>query len=757
MSKIGQKGLTKNRACPAAPSTGESRVHWRAVLLVVLVLIGLNLFIYVQVRHFEFLGWDDPLYVTQNTEVMKGFSWQGVGWALTTGHAANWHPLTWLSLMLDVQLFGVSPGPIHFINVIFHIINSLLFFWVLFRLTSSLSLSAIVAGLFAAHPLHVESVAWIAERKDVLSSCFLLLTILAYTAYLRRPVSKRYFLVHALFALALMAKPMVISLPVLLLLLDYWPLRRASLQKGQGKIWLQLAREKLPLAIMAVTVSAVTITVQQLGGAVGSLAVVPFGTRVFNACISYVGYLAQMLWPIQLSAFYPFHPLHAWAVIGSILVLTAISFMAIRIATSHPYVLVGWAWYLLSLIPVIGLIQVGDQARADRYTYLPLTGIFIAIVWSAFNIFRGRKVCQLISAIFGCAVISTLAFLAQYQTGFWRNATTLWQHALETTTDNDHASVNLGMALMEKGAISEAIKHYNEALRIYPGFAEAHNALGVAFLRQNRISEATHHFESALRTRPAFWEAQGNMGAVLARQGKPEEAIFYFRQALAARPADAQLHHQYGLALLEMGKQSEAVAHFSESILLKPDFAEPHIQLGNILLNNGRMDEALDHYREAIRLKPGSEDAYTNIGIGLMNKGLFREAEERCAEALHLNPSLAEAHNCLGIIFARTGREKEAMDQYQLAIRLKPDYAEARNHLATVLINRMRDREALVLLAEAVKIRPDYVDALCNLATALINTGHQREAIPHLQRVLLIQPDNSRAKGMLTIALARQR
>jgi protein O-mannosyl-transferase len=766
MKKRHKKGREQSAIAAGTESPEKSTAGFRhqlheppqlaKVLPVLLVLVAVNLFIYTQVRYFEFIGWDDPLYVTQNTEVSKGLSWQGTQWALTTGHAANWHPLTWLSHMLDVQLFGVSPGPIHFTNVLFHTANCLLLFWILFRMTSAICLSAFVAGLFAVHPLHVESVAWVAERKDVLSTCLLLLTIWAYITYVRRPVPKLYLLIHVLFALALMAKPMVITLPILLLVLDVWPLGRAPLKTGQWMVWRRLLREKLPLTIMAIATSAATLLVQRHGGTMAGLEVFPLGTRVANACVSYVVYLGKMLWPRDLSAFYPLLPLPAWAFAGSVLGLIGISFLAVRNAARHPYFLVGWSWYLITLLPVIGLIQVGDQARADRYTYLPLIGIFVVIAWSAQRILRQNRMYEIAAAFAACAVICVLALLARTQVGYWKNSYALWQHALESTARNVHANVNFGLALMDRGEVSNAIAYYTEALRIDPHFAEAHNALGAALFGQNKVSEASRHFEQALRIKPSFPEAQSNMGTVLARQGRAEEAISYFTRALEAKPGDAQLHQNIGLALAEMGHTDDAIAHFSEAIKIKPDFAEPHIQVGNILSQQGETDRALVHYREAIRIKPDSGNAHTNLGICLMNKGLIQEAAAECREALRLNSAIPEAHFCLGNVLTQTGREDESIDQYKQALRLRPAYAEAHNNLATVMINKMQDSEALVHLTEAVRIKPDYVDALNNLAIALINTGHEQEAIRHLGRVLLLQPDNEHAREVLKVAQARQ-
>jgi protein O-mannosyl-transferase len=587
-----------------------------------LALIAINLFVYYQVCNFEFIEWDDPSYVSQNAVIAKGLTWQGILWAFSTGHAANWHPLTWISHMIDVQLFGVDAGFHHFINVLFHIANTLLLFRLLFRMTTSWAQSAFVAGLFAVHPLHVESVAWIAERKDVLSTLFFMLTLFAYLAYLRRPALRRYLLLAGSFALALMAKPMIVTLPFVLLLLDIWPLRRASLAAGQRRAWLQLIREKAPLIAMAIASSAVTIAVQWRFGSVPDTNLYPLGFRIANATISYIAYIGNMLWPRNLCLFYPLpeHSLPLLWVTGSILLFAGIMIAAIGTARRHPHFLVGWLWYVGTLVPVIGLIQAGSQARADRYTYIPLIGLFIVAAWGIPSLLGRRRYCKILLATGAGAIICALAIVARAQTGYWLNAVIPWEHALESTAPNYYAFVNAGLALESRGEIARAIDYYNEALHLNPNYAIGHNALGKALLRQNQLDPAIEALNNALRLQPDFVEAHSNVGAALMKLGKTEEGIHHFETALKIDPNYAQGYYNLGLALARTGKIDEAFVRFAEVLKLAPDFAAAHAQLGNVLLYKKHYDEAIAHYQEALRLNPDDADSRDKLSIALRNR-----------------------------------------------------------------------------------------------------------------------------------------
>jgi tetratricopeptide (TPR) repeat protein len=562
-------------------------------------LIALNLIVYASVRNHDFVNYDDDDYVTANAIVLQGLTWHGVSWALTTGQAANWHPLTWLSHMLDVELYGLDPGPHHLTNLLFHIANTLLLFGLLNRMTRALGRSAFVAGLFAVHPLHVESVAWVAERKDVLSTLFWMLTLWAYVEYVRRPGLRRYGAVLLFFALGLLAKPILVTLPFVLLLLDFWPLGRTGMAPNPAGGWalagdgwttvVRLVREKLPLLALAVASSIVTFVIHRRGGAVITLGAKPLNLRVANALISYVTYIGKMLWPAHLAVFYPYaQSLPVGWVAGAFLVLMGISIAVIRAAPRRPYLLVGWLWYLGTLVPVIGLIQVGDQAMADRYTYIPLIGLFIVVAWGVPELL-GRwplRIRRIALPAAAGVVILACAIAARAQAQYWEDSTTLWTHALAVTSRNNIAHNNLGVSLAEQGKLDEAIAHYSEALRIKPDYANAHN----------------------------------NLGAALADRGKPDEAIAHYSEALRIRPDYADAHLNIGVSLAEQGKLDEAIAHFTEALRIKPDSAKAHNDLGVALASQGKLDEAIAHFTEALRIKPDYADAQKNLEFALRGK-----------------------------------------------------------------------------------------------------------------------------------------
>jgi protein O-mannosyl-transferase len=771
---------------PIPPGSFKSR----SLLWILPALIAINLFIYIHVRRHEFTHWDDPLYVSQNFEVSHGLTWEGVRWAFTTGNQANWHPLTWLSHMLDVQLFGMAPGAHHLINVLFHIVNTLLLFWILFRMTAAIGQSAFVAGLFAAHPLHVESVAWIAERKDVLCTFFLLLAIWAYIAYVRTATAYRYLLVAALFALALMAKPMAITLPFILILLDIWPLGRLHPGSGQWPACLRLIREKALFIILAIASSIVTILVQWHGGSVVKMNAYPLSDRAANALASYVAYLENMVWPAGLSAFYPYGSLPALWIIGCFLALAGASAMAVWFAGRHPFFLVGWMWYLGTLVPVIGLIQVGSQAKADRYTYLPLIGIFIVIVWGIPKMLGRLQNFKIPLAIAGGVLICVLAVAARSQAGYWVNGVTLWDHAVKLYPGSYLAHLNLGNEFYNRGEDAKAMQHFGEALRLSPNSAEAHNAIGVALSKQGRATEASEHFSLALRMKPNYADAHRNLGARLADQGKTDEAMSHLTADLSMNANDPMAHYEMGVVLFKQGKNDEAIAHFSEALRLKPGIADAYNWLGNALSSQGKQDEAIAQYKEAIRIKPDFADAHNNWGTALAIQGKFDEAINQYKEALRAKPDKAEAHNGLanalssqgkldeaavhykeafriapnyaeahhnfGVSLASQGKLDEAMAQYKEALRIKPDMAEAYRSLGDVFLFRRQIDEAIAQYKEAIRAKPNYIEARYNMGIALMTQGQYDEAIIHLTEVLRMSPENIGAHANLGIALIKK-
>lgn len=626
-------------------------------LWVCLALIAASFVVYASVWRHEFVTLDDTVYVTQNPPVSRGLTWQGVWWAFATGHASNWHPVTWLSHMLDVQLYGMNAGPHHLSNLLLHIANTLLLFGVFHRITGALGRSAFVAGLFAVHPLHVESVAWVAERKDVLSTLFWMLTLWAYVGYVREPRLGRYLGLLLVFALGLMAKPMVVTLPFVLLLLDVWPLGRVELGSESGSrsglappadrwlIGFRLMQEKLPLLALTLASSIATFLVQQRGGAVGGFEALPLAYRVENALVSYVVYIGKMLWPTRLALFYPYpRSLPEWWVLGSFLFLSAVSVLVIRAARRHPYLPVGWLWYLGTLVPVIGLVQVGGQAMADRYTYIPFIGLFVIVAWGVPGLLSRlphRKI-----ALRGAAALALLALtlIARAQVPYWKNSMVLWGHALEVTTGNYQAHNNLGAFLVEQEMYSEAIAHYREALRTSPDFADAHNNLANALANLRQVSEAVAHYTEALRIKPDHANAHNGLGAALAKEGR----------------------------------FTEAIAHYSEALRIEPDLVDAHNNWGSALADQGQIDAAIQRFLEALQIQPDHADAHYNLGVMLHKKGNIVEAAQHYGKAIRSKPPYAEAHFGLGLASLQQKKVEEAARHFEAALQFKPDYSEAR-------------------------------------------------------------------------------
>jgi len=689
----------------------------RAELSVCFFLGLLVLAIYWQVTNHSFVNWDDPAYVTKNLHIKDGFSRDSILWSFTSLHAVNWHPLTWLSHIVDVQLFGMNAGRHHLVNVCFHLINTLLLFVVLRRMTDALWKSVFVAVLFAMHPLHVESVAWVSERKDVLSTFFWMLTMWAYVRYTELPGANRYLLVVLFFALGLMAKPMLVTLPFVLFLLDYWPLKRFQFgQSGGGRLVL----EKLPLIALSAACSVVIYIAQQSGGAVVSLSLHPLTVRTANALISYIAYIGKTVWPFHLAVFYPYpHSFSWWQVAGAFLSLVSVSLLVIRSVKRRPYLAIGWLWYMGTLVPVIGLVQVGSQAIADRYTYIPLIGLFIVIAWGIPELlarWRHKKTGLIIIA---ASLVFLLTANTHNQIGYWADSVSLFEHTLDVTVNNGIIHNNLGMALAKQGKTADAIAHYHEALnidpfharahnnlasalydlgrteeaihhysqalKIIPTYAEAHNNLGFVLFMKGRTPEAVHHYTEALRINPELTAAHNNLGHILANQGRTGEAIGHFSKVLHIDPRNAIAHNNLGLMLENEGKSTDAVRHYSEAIRINPGCADAHKNLANILAKQGRTTEAIRHYYEMLRTNPGHAEAHTNLGLLLISKEEFNEASTHFIEALKTNPKHVEAHNGLGVALANQDKIVEAINHFSEALRSDPNHAEARHNLNKAL------------------------------------------------------------------------
>ena len=487
----------------------------RPELWVCLFLVAAVLVIYHPVGGYEFVNYDDPVYVLENDPVRRGLTFEGIRLAFGTLHASNWHPITWLSHMLDVEMYGVNAGAHHLTNVLFHAFNSMLLFLLLRRMTGALWRSAMVAALFAVHPLHVESVAWISERKDVLSAFFGFLTLLAYTEYVKRPGWMRYGAALLLFTLGLMSKPMVVTLPFLMLLLDYWPLNR-YVNEGSLRRFAVLTKEKLPFFLLSAASCVVTMIAQERGGAMDALESYSFGVRLANAMVAYVAYLGKMIWPMNLAVLYP-HPgvRPLWQIIGALILIVGISAAAVLWAKRRPWFAVGWLWYLGVLLPVIGLVQVGLQAMADRYTYIPLIGIYIILAWGFHEMLYRRHYGIPELAIAGILVLTLLMLVAGNQVRYWENSSTVFSLALQNTSGNYLAHNNLALALAAQGKKDAAIDHLRKSIQIAPQYPPAHNNLGAILAEQFKLDQAILHFQKALELNPAYRAAEKNLRTAL--------------------------------------------------------------------------------------------------------------------------------------------------------------------------------------------------------------------------------------------------
>ena len=591
--------------------------------------------IYAQVIGHQFITLDDPTYIQENPMVNRGITGAGIAWAFTTFDATNWHPLTWISHMIDCQLFGTNAGRHLLVNALIHLANTLLIFWLLFRTTHARWPSAMVAALFALHPLHVESVAWASERKDTLSTFFGLLSLIAYVRYTEAPSIRRYAWVAITFALGLLAKPMLVTWPFVMLLLDYWPLDRMSGLRsdvkgrkpnisGQparrsvgGSRWsvvLGLVVEKIPLFALAAASAMMTLIAQSRGGAVRTLAHEPVTLRLSNALVSYAKYLLLTFWPNDLAVYYPFAGIAAWQIIGAAFLLIGITALCFFQSRKHSgYLIVGWLWFLGTLVPVIGLVQVGGQIMADRYFYIPSIGLFIALVFGLADIARRWRVAPALSAGIAGAILLVLATLTNAQIQRWRDSFTLFEHTLAVTPPNLRIEYNLGVAFGASDRYDEAAAHFAKALQIDPNFYDGLVLMGVTRAHQGRLPEAIEYFQAAIRSQPDTPKAHVQLAHAWWTQNRDQEALEEMRRALQFAPKDADILADFGLALALAGRVPEAIDQLHEALQLNPNSAEAHSNLGLALLASGKARESIPEFETALRLKPELSGAADNL------------------------------------------------------------------------------------------------------------------------------------------------
>jgi len=615
-------------------------------MMLVLVTIAL----YWPAMRCGFINLDDPDCVTENFHVQSGLTWEGVKWAFSdTQQHAYWAPLTWLSHMLVCQFFGLNPFGHHLLNVLLHAANTGLVFVLFQRMTRAPWRSLMLAALFGWHPLRVESVAWVTEREDVLSTLFWMLTLLAYAKYVEagqvgNSKSKVWYgTAIVMFLFGLMSKAMLVSLPFVLLLLDYWPLERFK----PGRAW-QLVREKIPFLVMAAVMGFVTFVAQKQGGAVKTFEYLPFGARVGNGLISYCRYIGKTFWPTDLAVFYPhpgYWPLEEVALAG--IILCGISVLLFVARRRYPYMLVGWLWFVGTLVPVIGLVQVGGQAMADRFTYVPSLGVLILTIWGAYELAKGWRFNVTVMPLAGAMAIIICLAMTRQQLGYWKDSETLFRHTAEVTKNNYIAYNNVGAALLDEGQTEEAMGQFQEAILINPEDAEAHYNLGVALFKKNKTNAATSEFREAIRIKPDYAQAHNNLGTALLNQGQTDNAASQFQEATRLKPDYAEAHYNLGVALFNQGQTGEAASQFQEAVRLKPDYVEAHINLGTALLNQGQTDSAISQFQEAVHLKPDDAEAHYNLGVALLSQGQTDRAIGQFQEAIRLEPEAAYAQSNL--------------------------------------------------------------------------------------------------------------
>ncbi len=591
----------------------------RTVLLLSLLLAAMTIVLYWPVQSFDFVNYDDDVFVKDNRQIWDGLSKDGLVWAFTTFHGGNWHPLTWISHMADVESCGLDAGGHHRTNALIHTAGAVLLFLVLTGMTHAVWASVLVATLFAIHPLHVESVAWVAERKDVLSGFFWILTMGAYAWYVRQPTVLRYLLVVLSFVMGLLSKPMVVTLPFVLLLLDFWPLKRLAdwrtvfdrcMPRGGTGISNAVARlviEKAPLFLLAAAFSAVTLLAQKEVGAIWSMDKMPFGTRVANALVSYMEYIRKTVWPVDLAVLYPHAGMPpAWKLGIGVLLLGSISFLVIRKAKEMPFLLVGWLWYLGTLVPVIGIVQVGSQAMADRYTYIPLIGLFIAFAWCVERLIARRPGFKRPVIASSLVVLSILMVLARSQVDTWKNTVTLFEQALAATDVNPMAHQKIGEFYLEQNDCQKAVPHFLEAIRMKENFAYPYHGLGVCASRAIPPAGAQYFFRKALEIDPRLTRVLIDRGVLFVKNGRFDAAAEDFEQALRIKPDHEVAHTNLGVVYWSQGRTVEAETHLREALRVQPYSAEAHHNLGLILAGRGQTNNALTHFRQASALAPGN-------------------------------------------------------------------------------------------------------------------------------------------------------
>ncbi|MBN1766708.1 MAG: tetratricopeptide repeat protein [Sedimentisphaerales bacterium] len=727
----------------------------RHTVIIYVLLAAAVMIAYERVRLNEF-AYDDEGYILKNYYIQSGIIPASVKWAFTGVHSANWHPLTWLSHMLDYELFGLNPVGHHIVNVIIHTINSLLLFWILKKMTGRIGCSAFVAAAFALHPVHVESVAWVAERKDLLSAFFAFLTIAAYIGYCARPGVGRYIRVFLFLALGLMAKPMLVTLPFVLVLLDYWPLNRIkalpdTLNKTEypqvtaGRLIL----EKIPLFILVIASCVITFKAQHSAGAMTGAEILSFKIRAANALISYVEYLGKMIVPLDLCAFYPYRgdniPMYKPAL--SLLFLATVTITVLWILRRKRYLAVGWLWYLGMLVPVIGMVQVGSQAMADRYTYLPGIGFFIMITWGISDLLTNQRLGKMALTVLAGVLIVAMIAGTRKQTSYWKNNVTLFSRTLGVTQTNQGPLSPEEYASSLEKQYDEIQRNCKKTVKVDLRFVFAYYYLGEFYLDLNQIDRAMACYIKSNQNGPDFHFASQRRAEIYEMRGETDKAIALWREIIEKHPKYSTAHYSLGLFFVEKGDYDQAEEHFRQALKLREDYYQAANNLAFVLEKKGKIDEAIELWQYVLRIKPDYVYAHYSLGMATYIQGHFYQALEHFTKALESNPEWFEVHLRMGDIYYQQKLYQKAIDHWNMAIKIKPDVSEVLNKLAWILAtcgdeSLRNPRDALQYAQKACELT-DYLDYanLDTLSAAYAAAGEFDKAVETAEKSIQLAND----------------
>ena len=749
------------QVCCPSPQMADAPRPGKGVVAAVCAALALAcVAVYGQTLWFSFVNYDDNLYIMETPQVQAGLNLKSIGWAFVTEKALYFHPLTWMSLMLDCSLYGMHAGGHHLTNLILHAAATVALFLALRPMTGALWPSAAVAALFAVHPLNVESVAWVAERKGVLSGFFWMLALGAYGLYVRRGGALRYAAVAAAFAGGLMSKPMVLTLPCALLLLDLWPLGRINFNDPFGvtaRKMVRLTVEKIPLFLLTALSALSTVWMQSRGHNIDVAGKVSLATRCANALVVYVLYLIKFVWPTGLAAFYPYpesRPL--WQVAGAALILAAITVLCLSQARRRPYLMVGWFWYLGTFALVVGIVRIGDFSRADRYTYLPLLGVYFMIVWGLADLASAWKVPRRAVAAAAGAALVALTVCAVIQTSHWRNDWTLFSHAVDVGEGSCIAYTNMGMAAKEQGRREDAKEYLKKALELTPDYVAAINHLGLIAMDEGRLDEAANYMKRALEVNSKEVNALNNLGLVYMDQGRNEEARACLAKAVELQPEDINALNNLGKLYRDMGRYDESETCLRKALELKPDHINALVNLGALSIIQKDYDEAKACLTKVLKLDPGNLNAYTNLSAMADAQGLHDEARAYLAKALELKPNDTNTLYNLGKFALDKGRYDEARTYLQQALDADPKYTAALNGLGMMAVNQGNYGEAMGYLTKALEVDPKNVEVLYNLGVAAKGEKRYDEAKTYLTKALEVDPKNVKALNNLGVLAMEQ-